>query len=80
MLGGLHFLINRFTRRLTGFPRRRLAMFRFLSSRAALAATVLIVLQGALIYSAVRPESPPSGRPWRNFRARWVPGSCYRKA
>lgn len=36
-------------------------MFKFLSSRAALAATVLIVLQGALIYSAVRPESPPSG-------------------
>jgi len=36
-------------------------LFKFLSSRAALAATVLIVLQGALIYSAVRPESPPSG-------------------
>ena len=37
-------------------------MFKFLSSRAALAATLLIVLQGAMIYSAVRPESPPSGR------------------
>lgn len=42
-------------------------MFRFLSSRAALAATLLIVLQGALIYSAVRPESPPSGRALAQF-------------
>jgi EpsI family protein len=44
-----------------------LALFKFLSSRAALAATVLIVLQGALIYSAVRPESPPSGRALAQF-------------
>jgi EpsI family protein len=42
-------------------------LFKFLSSRAALAATLLIVLQGALIYSAVRPESPPSGRPLAQF-------------
>ena len=42
-------------------------MFKFLSSRAALAASVLIVLQGALIYSAVRPESPPGGRPLAQF-------------
>jgi EpsI family protein len=42
-------------------------LFKFLSSRAALAATVLIVLQGALIYSAVRPESPPSGRALSQF-------------
>ena len=42
-------------------------MFKFLSSRAALAATLLIVLQGALIYSAVRPESPPSGRALAQF-------------
>ncbi len=42
-------------------------MFKFLSSRAALAATTLIVLQGALIYSAVRPESPPSGRALAQF-------------
>lgn len=42
-------------------------MFKFLSSRAALAATVLIVLQGALIDSAVRPESPPSGKPLAQF-------------
>jgi EpsI family protein len=42
-------------------------MFKFLSSRAAMAATVLIVLQGALIYSAVRPESPPSGRALSQF-------------
>jgi len=44
-------------------------VFKFLSSRAALAATVLIVLQGALIYSAVRPESPPSGRALSQFPA-----------
>jgi len=44
-----------------------LALFKFLSSRAALAATLLIVLQGALIYSAVRPESPPSGRALSQF-------------
>ena len=42
-------------------------MFKFLSSRAALAATLLIVLQGALIYSAVRPESPPSSRALSQF-------------
>ncbi len=42
-------------------------MFKFLSSRAALAATLLIVLQGALIYSAVRPESPPSGQALSQF-------------
>lgn len=42
-------------------------MFKFLSSRAAMAATLLIVLQGALIYSAVRPESPPSGRDLSQF-------------
>lgn len=42
-------------------------MFKFLSSRAAMAATLLIVLQGALIYSAVRPESPPSGRELSQF-------------
>jgi EpsI family protein len=42
-------------------------VFKFLSSRAALAATLLIVLQGALIYSAVRPESPPSGRALSQF-------------
>ena len=38
-------------------------MLNFLKSRAVLAATVLIVLQGALIYSAVRPESIPSATP-----------------
>jgi EpsI family protein len=38
-------------------------LFRFLKSRAALAATGLIVLQGALMYSAIRPESIPPGRP-----------------
>jgi EpsI family protein len=44
-------------------------VFKFLSSRAALAATLLIVLQGALIYSAVRPELPPSGRALSQFPA-----------
>lgn len=34
-----------------------------------LAATILIVFQGALIYSAVRPESPPSGLPLAQFPA-----------
>jgi len=38
-------------------------LLKFLSSRAAQAATALIVLQGALIYSAVRPESIPSAKP-----------------
>jgi EpsI family protein len=44
-------------------------LFKFLSSRAALAATLSIVLQGALMYSAVRPESPPSGRLLSQFPA-----------
>jgi EpsI family protein len=38
-------------------------LFKFLKSAPVLAATGLIVLQGALIYSAVRPESIPAGRP-----------------
>jgi EpsI family protein len=38
-------------------------LFNFLKSPPLLAATGLIVLQGALIYSAVRPESIPAGRP-----------------
>jgi EpsI family protein len=38
-------------------------LLKFLTSRAALAASALIVLQGALMYSAVRPESVPSSRP-----------------
>ena len=45
-------------------------MFEFLKSRAALAATALILLQGALIYSAVRPESIPPGRPLSQLPAR----------
>lgn len=35
----------------------------FLKSRAALAASALILLQGALMYSAIRPESVPSSLP-----------------
>ncbi|MSV35384.1 MAG: EpsI family protein [Bryobacterales bacterium] len=38
-------------------------MFKFLNSRATLAASALILLQGALTYSAIRPESVPSSRP-----------------
>jgi EpsI family protein len=38
-------------------------LFNFLKSPPLMAATGLIVLQGALIYSAVRPESIPAGRP-----------------
>ena len=38
-------------------------MLRFLKSPPVMAATLLIVLQGALIYSAVRPEAIPPGRP-----------------
>jgi EpsI family protein len=38
-------------------------MFDFLRSRAALAATAFIVLQGALIYNAIRPEAIPAGQP-----------------
>jgi EpsI family protein len=38
-------------------------LLKFLKSRALLAATVLIFLQGAMIYSAIRPESVPSARP-----------------
>lgn len=37
-------------------------MLKFLKSPPLLAATLLIVVQGALVYSAVRPESIPSGR------------------
>jgi EpsI family protein len=38
-------------------------LLKFLKSPPLLAATALIFLQGALIYSAVRPESVPSARP-----------------
>ncbi len=38
-------------------------MLKFLKSPPVMAATLLIVLQGALIYSAVRPEAIPAGRP-----------------
>ena len=38
-------------------------MLKFLKSPPILAATGLIVLQGVLIYSAIRPESIPAGRP-----------------
>ena len=79
MLGGLHLLINRFTRE--SVPAEADRCLNSLKSPPALAATLLIVLQGALIYSAVRPESPPSGRAFVAVaRVRWVPGSCCRKA
>ena len=38
-------------------------MLKFLQSSAALAATAIIVIQGALLYSANRPETVPSSRP-----------------
>ena len=38
-------------------------MLKFLQSPAALAATAIIVIQGALLYSANRPETVPSSRP-----------------
>ena len=38
-------------------------MLSFLKSRAVLAASALSVLQGALMYSAIRPESLPSAKP-----------------
>lgn len=38
-------------------------MFDFLRSTAALAASALVILQGGLIYSAMRPEALPSARP-----------------
>lgn len=37
-------------------------MLKFLKSPPIMAATLVIVLQGALIYSAVRPEAIPAGR------------------
>lgn len=38
-------------------------MFKFLKTPAALAATALILLQGVLIYHAIRPEAIPVGLP-----------------
>lgn len=38
-------------------------MFKFLKTPAALAATALILLQGVLIYHAIRPEAIPAGLP-----------------
>ncbi|HTD45160.1 MAG TPA: EpsI family protein [Bryobacteraceae bacterium] len=38
-------------------------MFKFLQSSAAVAATAFLVIQGALLYSANRPEMVPAGRP-----------------
>lgn len=44
-------------------------MLKFLKSPPIMAATLLIVLQGALIYSAVRPEAIPAGRPLSSLPA-----------
>ena len=46
------------------------ALLRFLKSPPVLAATGLIVLQGALIYSAIRPEAIPAGRPLSQLPAK----------
>lgn len=45
-------------------------MFSFLQSPAARAATALIAVQGALIYSAIRPESVFASRPLAQFPSR----------
>jgi EpsI family protein len=44
-------------------------VFKFLRSPAAAAATILIVLQGALLYSAIRPESVPPAKPLEQMPA-----------
>ena len=38
-------------------------MFDFLKSKAALAVTIVLLAQAAVLYSSVRPESVPEGRP-----------------
>src|SRR6266446_6902908 len=50
------------TARQNGCPSRSKALFKFLQSSAAIAATAFLVIQGALLYSANRPETLPSGR------------------
>ena len=42
-------------------------MFRFLQSTAARVVTILLVLQGALLYSSIRPEAVAAGRPLREI-------------
>ena len=54
-------------------------MLKFLNSRAARIVTALLVVQAALLYSAIRPEvrspQPPAGR---NAHSSWDPGSWFR--
>jgi len=42
-------------------------MFKFLNSTPARVVTILLVLQGALLYSSIRPEAVPPGQPLREF-------------
>jgi EpsI family protein len=42
-------------------------MFRFLNSTPARVVTILLVLQGALLYSSIRPEAVAPGRPLQDF-------------
>jgi EpsI family protein len=42
-------------------------MLRFLNSTPARVVTLLLVLQGALLYSSIRPEYVPQGRPLAEF-------------
>jgi EpsI family protein len=42
-------------------------MFKFLNSTPARVVTILLVLQGALLYSSIRPESVLAGRPLQDF-------------
>jgi len=42
-------------------------MFKFLNSTPARVVTIVLVMQGALVYSSIRPETAKPGRPLREF-------------
>lgn len=42
-------------------------MLKFLNSTPARVVTLLLILQGALLYSSIRPEAVPAGRPLAQF-------------
>jgi EpsI family protein len=42
-------------------------MLKFLNSTPARVVTVLLIVQGALLYSSIRPEAVPAGRPLAQF-------------
>jgi EpsI family protein len=43
--------------------RRNFCLFDFVKSKAVLAATLILLVQAAVLYSSVRPEAVPEGRP-----------------